>query len=236
MMDPQPGNSHKRKAVYVANFYYGNHLLEFTDTHLFKQLRYRKRYTLPYYYIGTGHVVYKDNFYYNRAFTKNVIKYSLKDERMTAWTHLSEAVYKSESPFSWRGHSWVTMSVDYRGLWVIYPSIDPYDYHREERIKLHLLNPEDLSVITIIETSTLSNKVGHLFMMCGVLYATDPNTENKPGVIRYAIDTMTGRTNEVYIEYPNTFRHVVQLQYNMHERALFVWDNRHQMVYYLDMI
>jgi hypothetical protein len=67
---------------------------------------------------------------------------------------------------------------------VIYPSIDPYDYHREERIKLHLLNPEDLSVITIIETSTLSNKVGHLFMMCGVLYATDPNTENKPGVIR----------------------------------------------------
>ena len=35
-----------------------------------------------------------------------------------AWTHLSEAVYKSESPFSWRGHSWITMSVDNRGLWV----------------------------------------------------------------------------------------------------------------------
>ena len=38
--------------------------------------------------------------------------------RMTAWTHVSESVYKSETPFTWRGHSWITMSVDKRGLWV----------------------------------------------------------------------------------------------------------------------
>ena len=67
---------------------------------------------------------------------------------------------------------------------VIYPSVDPYDYHREERLKLHLLNPDDLSVITIIETSTTSDRVGHVFMMCGVLYASDPDTEQKPGIIR----------------------------------------------------
>lgn len=40
---------------------------------------------------------------------------------MTAWTHVSESVYKSETPFTWRGHSWITMSVDKRGLWVSIP-------------------------------------------------------------------------------------------------------------------
>ena len=67
---------------------------------------------------------------------------------------------------------------------MIYPSIDPYDYHREERLKLQLLNPDDLAVITSIETSLTSERVGHVFMMCGVLYATGPKLEVQPGIIR----------------------------------------------------
>ena len=62
--------------------------------------------------------------------------------------------------------------------------IDPYDYHREERLKMQLLNPDDLAVITSIETSLTSERVGHVFMMCGVLYATEPKLEEQPGVIR----------------------------------------------------
>ena len=55
-------------------------------------------------------------------------------------------------------------------------------------------------------------------------------------VSRYAIDTVTGRSKEVYIEYPNTFKHIVQLQYNMREKTLFVWDNGRQMIYSIDFV
>jgi len=235
-MDPWPKRRSKLRSVYVANFYYGNHLLEFTDYRTFKQLRFRKRYTLPYHYISTGHVVYRGNFYYNRAFTRNIIKYNLMSNKMTAWTHLGESIYKSETPFTWRGHSWITMAVDKRGLWVIYPSVDPYDYHQEERLKMQLLDAEDLSVITTIETSLTTERVGHLFMMCGVLYATKPDLEEEPGVIRYAVDTVTGRTKEVYIQYPNNYKHIVQIQYNMREKTLFVWDNGRQIIFALDFV
>ena len=53
---------------------------------------------------------------------------------------------------------------------------------------------------------------------------------------RYAIDTVTGRSKEVYIEYPNNFKHIVQLQYNMREKTLFVWDNGRQMIFSIDFV
>ena len=67
---------------------------------------------------------------------------------------------------------------------VIYPSVDPYDYSREERLKLQLFNPDDLTLLTSIETSLTSDRIGQIFMMCGVLYATDSDLEKQPGVIR----------------------------------------------------
>jgi len=101
---------------------------------------------------------------------------------------------------------------------------------------MQLLDAEDLSVITTIETSLTTERVGHLFMMCGVLYATKPDLEEEPGVIRYAVDTVTGRTKEVYIQYPNNYKHIVQIQYNMREKTLFVWDNGRQIIFALDFV
>ena len=51
-------------------------------------------------------------------------------------------------------------------------------------MKLQLLDPKDLSVKQIIETSTTTKQIGHIFMMCGVLYATEPDGK-KDGIIRY---------------------------------------------------
>ena len=56
-----------------------------------------------------------------KIYFRNIVKYNLASARMTAWTHVSESVYKSETPFTWRGHSWITMSVDKRGLWASIP-------------------------------------------------------------------------------------------------------------------
>ena len=62
---------------------------------------------------------------------------------------------------------------------------------------MQLLDAEDLSVITTIETSLTTDRVGHLFMMCGVLYATKPDLEEEPGVIRYALAVLTLITSSV---------------------------------------
>ena len=55
-------------------------------------------------------------------------------------------------------------------------------------------------------------------------------------LFRYAVDTVTGRTKEVYIQYPNNYKQIVQIQYNMREKTLFVWDNGRQIIYALDFV
>ena len=55
-------------------------------------------------------------------------------------------------------------------------------------------------------------------------------------MFRYAVDTVTGRTKEVYIQYPNNYKHIVQIQYNMREKTLFVWDNGRQIIFALDFV
>ena len=62
----------------------------------------------------------------NIFFFSNIVSYNLKDQEMVAWTHLSDAIYDSDSPFTWKGHSWITLSVDQRGLWVCFSFVDRF--------------------------------------------------------------------------------------------------------------
>nr|CAB3264562.1 olfactomedin-like protein 2A [Phallusia mammillata] len=221
----------ERNKIYVTNFYYGNTLIEFDSMANFKDFRWSHSHMLPYSWIGTGHIVYNGSFYYNRAFSRNIIKYNLKQRFVSAWGHLRNAVYDSTTPFTWRGHTMVHMAADESGLWVIYAAHSDFGRHaNSQHYVVNKINPVDLQTIQSWRTPIRRRGISHLFIICGVVYATD-RYDSRRARITHAFDTHTGVRRLLFIPFHNQFAYNVQLLYNPKEKRIYSWDKGHQMLY-----
>ncbi|XP_038671480.1 olfactomedin-like protein 2A isoform X1 [Scyliorhinus canicula] len=221
-----------QERVYVANYFFGTTLIEFRSLEHFRLGRWSNTYKLPYSWMGTGHAVYNGSFYYNKAYTRNIIRYDLGQRAAASWASLDDLVTGPSQLFGWKGYSEVDFTVDEGGLWVAYFSSD-FGYLPEEVLVLSQLDPVDLTARkeTTWKTQVQRAWYSNYFLICGVFYAVDLRGEQKEGTITYAFDTHTGFESNPGLIIHSKYSYLTQLDYNPVDKLLYAWDNGFQVTY-----
>ncbi|XP_076838210.1 noelin-3 [Brachyhypopomus gauderio] len=223
MTDPQA--SPKNNKVWYMDSYTNNKIVrEYKSMSDFVAGVESRTYSLPFHWAGTNHVVYNGSLYYNKYQSNIVVRYSFESGRVVTQRALESAGFHNVYPYTWGGFSDIDLMADELGLWAVYAT-----NQNAGNIVISQLEPLTLQVMTSWNTEYSKRNAGESFMICGTLYIT--NSHLTGAKVYYSYNTKTSTYEYTDIPIHNQYFHMSMLDYNARDRALYGWNNGHQVLF-----
>ncbi|XP_010826807.1 PREDICTED: noelin-2 [Bison bison bison] len=154
----------------------------------------------------------------------DIARGALRSRSVLVQRSLPGAGYNNTFPYSWGGFSDMDFMVDESGLWAVYTT-----NQNAGNIVVSRLDPHTLEVVRSWDTGYPKRSAGEAFMICGVLYVT--NSHLAGAKVYFAYFTNTSSYEYTDVPFHNQYSHISMLDYNPRERALYTWNNGHQVLY-----
>ncbi|KAL0966912.1 hypothetical protein UPYG_G00302150 [Umbra pygmaea] len=223
MTDPQAPPNNNR--VWCMDSYNNNKIVkEYKSIADFASGAESRTYNLPFKWAGTNHVVFNGSLYYNKIQSNIVVRYSFDTGRVVTQRALENAGFYNVYPYTWGGFSDIDLMADELGLWAIYAT-----NQNAGNIVISQLNPDTLQVLGTWNTEYSKRNAGESFMICGTLYIT--NSHLTGAKVYYSYSTKTSSYEYTDIPFHNQYFHMSMLDYNARDRALYGWNNGHQVLF-----
>jgi gliomedin len=224
MKDPlaQPD---KAGHIWVTRHHTGNVLTEYESLEELDRDNALTVYDLSDPYFGTGHVVYDESLFYHRSGQSEIIKFDLKQRRITARIYIPEAAYHDNNNLYSTENGYFDLAADENGLWVIYAMVS-----QPNLTFVSKLNPLNLSLEKTWDIPANHQDYGNGLIVCGVLYLVR-DTRSKNTVIDFAYDLYLGEKLSVRLRLTNPFQMNNMVAYNANEKKIYGWDNGNLLTY-----
>lgn len=183
-----------------------------------------RTYSLPFKWEGTNHIVYNGSLYYNKYQSNIIVKYSFETGNVLAQRALEFAGFHNMYPYTWGGYSDIDVMADELGMWAVYAT-----NQNAGNVVISQIDPDTLQVLKTWNTEYSKRNAGESFMICGTLYIT--NSHLSGAKVYYAYSTKTSSYEYIDIPFHNQYFHISMLDYNARERALYAWNNGHQVIF-----
>ncbi|XP_075689485.1 noelin-3 isoform X1 [Rhinoderma darwinii] len=183
-----------------------------------------RTYTLPVKWAGTSHLVYNGSLFFNKYQSNIIIKYSFNTGKVLAQRSLDNAGFNNVYPYTWGGYSDIDLMADEFGLWAVYAT-----NQNAGNIVISQLRQDTLEVVKSWSTGYPKRSAGESFMICGTLYVT--NNHLTGAKVYYSYSTKASSYEYMDIPFHNQYFHISMLDYNARDRALYAWNNGHQVLF-----
>ncbi|KAG5668269.1 hypothetical protein PVAND_016216 [Polypedilum vanderplanki] len=227
MRDPVAIENVTVQKVWITKENDQNTLYEYKSKEEYQKDFKPKKYILNCAIKGNAHIVYNNNFYYYCGTEEKIYRYDLKAEKVAISAELefhntSHLLYTTK-------YNVVDFNVDENGLWVIHSAKD------SNYTIVSKLNDTTLEVVSSLNITVFHDKLGEMFILCGILYGVDSTTARHTK-IRFALDLYSDKENndkllDVDIPFANPFNSTSTIGYNHHLKELYTWANGNQLTY-----